>query len=114
MLRSFRVRNHRSIRDEVELNLLPVYDRSRPALPIAAIFGANAAGKSTVLDALAFMRSAVLDSFGRWDPAGVPRTPFRLSGDSLHGQSTYAVETVVDGTRYAYGFTVDDERVLAE
>ena len=36
MLRSFRVSNHRSIRAEVELSLLPAYDKTRTALPVAA------------------------------------------------------------------------------
>lgn len=70
MLRSFRLTNHRSFATEQELSLLPVYDRAQPALPVAAIYGANASGKSNLLDGLAFMRSAVLDSFRSWDADG--------------------------------------------
>jgi predicted ATPase len=74
MLRSFRVENHKSIKDEAELLLMPVYDKSRPVVPVTAIFGANAAGKSNVLDALRWMRQAVIDSFRLWEPErGVPR-----------------------------------------
>ena len=46
MLRSFRVANHRSIRDEQELLLMPAYDKQRPVVPVAAVYGANASGKS--------------------------------------------------------------------
>src|SRR6266545_3970762 len=52
MLRSFRVANHQSIRDEQELSLLPANDRDRVVVPVAAVFGANAAGKSSVVDVL--------------------------------------------------------------
>jgi predicted ATPase len=114
MLRSFQVANHKSIRDEQELMLLPAYDKQREAVPVAAVFGANASGKSTLLDALLWMRGAVLDSFAAWQPgAGVPRTPFRL--DAVRDRpSSYAVELLLDGVRYLYGFEVDDERVLQE
>lgn len=114
MLIEFRVTNHRSIRDELTLNLVPTYDRLRAALPVAAIFGANAAGKSTVLDALDFLRAAVLESFGQWRAdGGVPRTPFRLDG-ALAAPSGYMVELLLDGVRYQYGLEVDDNEVLEE
>jgi uncharacterized protein len=115
MLRSFRVINHRSIRDEQEFQLMPAYDKNRPVIPVAAIFGANASGKSNILDALRFMRSAVVDSFSRWEPAApVPRTPFRLTPEAATTPSTYAVDIVIDNTRYAYGFTLDDHQILEE
>ncbi len=115
MLLSFRVSNHRSLREEQELHLRPVYDKERLAVPVAAIFGANAAGKSNVLDALSFMRSAVLHSHARWDPhGGIPRRAFKLDPASLVDASGFAVDLLLDGVRYAYGFTVDDERVREE
>lgn len=115
MLRSFRVANHKSFRDEAELLLLPAYDKSRPVVPVAGIFGANASGKSNLLDALRWLRSAVLDSYGRWEPgAGVPRTPFRLDPELAAQPSWYSVEVVVDGERYSYGVEIDDQRVTEE
>lgn len=73
MLRSFRLTNHRSFAAEQELSLLPIYDRDRATLPVAAIYGANASGKSHLLGGLCFMRYAVLNSFQRWEPeSGVP------------------------------------------
>jgi hypothetical protein len=115
MLRSFRVANHKSIKDEQELLLVPAYDKTRPALPVAAIFGANAAGKSNMLDALRWMRAAVDDSYGRWRPgAGVPRHPFRLDSTSLQAGSLYSVEFVTGEVRHTYGFLVDDSVVREE
>ncbi|MFJ2033846.1 ATP/GTP-binding protein [Streptosporangium sp. NPDC087985] len=80
-------------------------------MPICAVYGANASGKSNVLDALAFMRRAVLDSFSHWDPiGGVPREPFASSP----GESSFGVDLRIDGVRHVYGFAVDDRHVLEE
>ena len=114
MLRSFRVANHRSIRDEQEWLLLPVYGEEQ-AVPVAAIYGANASGKSNLLDALEFMASAVRDSFRRWSPnGGVPRSPFKLDAAVAAQPSTFVVELVLDGVRYTYGFVVDSSAVRHE
>jgi hypothetical protein len=115
MLRSFRLINHRSFATEQELSLLPVYDRTQSALPVTAIYGANASGKSNLLDGLAFMRSAVLESFRSWHAdGGVPRLPFRLDPALRAQPSSYVVEVVVDEIRYTYGFVLADERVSEE
>lgn len=113
MLLSFRVANHKSIKDEQALHLQPVYDKSRPALPVAAIFGANAAGKSNVLDALRFMIEAVRSSFGGWHER-LPRSPYQLAPESAETDSAFGVELLLDGVRWAYGFSVDSDRVTAE
>jgi hypothetical protein len=115
MLRSFRVANHKSFRDEAELLLLPAYDKSRPVVPVAGIFGANASGKSNLLDALRWLQTAVRESYAQWEPgAGVPRTPFRLDPDASGRSSAYCVELVLDEGRYTYGVAVDDRRVIEE
>lgn len=115
MLRSFQVENHKSIRDEQELLLVPAYDKTRPALPVAAVFGANASGKSNLLDALAFMRRAVRTSFSVWEPgAGVPRSPFALEPGYQAQPSRYVVDLLLDGARYTYGFAVDDHCIVEE
>jgi hypothetical protein len=115
MLRSFRVANHQSIRDEQELSLLPGNDRERAVLPAAAVFGANAAGKSSLFNALRFMHSAVKLSFATWQPGdGVSRTPFRLAARSLVEPSLFVVDVLRDWVQYVYGFTVDDEKIVDE
>lgn len=116
MLRSFRLGNHRSFRDEQELLLMPAYDNERAVVPVAAVYGANASGKSNLLDGLRFMAALVRgwSSRGPEPGSGIARTPFRLSPSSLLEPSLFAVELVLDGVRHAYGFTVDDERVREE
>ncbi|MCP2248686.1 AAA family ATPase [Lentzea aerocolonigenes] len=114
MLRSFRLGNHRSFRDERELLLMPAYSKDRDVLPVAAIYGANASGKSNLVDGLQFMAAAVRDSFAVWPPdGGVPRQPFKLDEPRVK-PSVYVVELIEAGVRYTYGFEVDDHRVREE
>ncbi|GGP48605.1 AAA family ATPase [Saccharothrix coeruleofusca] len=115
MLRSFRMGNHRSFRHEQELLLMPAYAKNQLAVPVAAIYGANASGKSNLLDGLKFMADAVRDSFGQWRPgSGVPRRSFKL--DPLAGEepSIFVAELVEKDVRYTYGFEIDDKRICSE
>lgn len=115
MLRSFRLTNHRSFATEQELSLLPVYDRAQSALPVAAIYGANASGKSNLLDGLAFMRSAVLGSFRSWDAeGGIPRRQFRLDPALRAQPSGYVIDLIIDEVRYTYGFILSNDRIVEE
>ena len=115
MLRSFRVANHRSLRDEQELLLMPQRPGKREALAVGAIYGANASGKSTVLDALRYVQEAVRDSYQRWSPIGpIRREPFRLDDDKRLESSWYVLEVLIDDVRWTYGFELDDSRILEE
>lgn len=127
MLIEFRVANHRSLKDEQVLSMEagPLGDEAdsrprnipgwnKPLLTLAALYGANASGKSNVLSALAFMRDAVLTSHRLWDPEeGVPRDPFAW-GDRRAEPSLFEVTFVQSGTRYEYGFVADHARFLEE
>ncbi|WP_227025129.1 AAA family ATPase [Streptomyces tsukubensis] len=113
--------NHRSIRSEQQLNLHPVYDADRPeetrwpAVPVTGVFGANASGKSNLVGALQYMARMVVSSHQDSEPdGGVDRHPFVLDAEAKDEPSWYVVDLLLDGTRYAYGFSVDDERVVEE
>jgi len=115
VLRSFQVGNHKSFRGEVELLLIPAYGRERPVVPVAAIFGANASGKSNLLDALSWLRSAVVQSFRSWEiDSGIPRCPYRLDAVSTAAPSSYVVDVTVDSVQYVYGVSLDDDAVREE
>jgi AAA domain, putative AbiEii toxin, Type IV TA system len=121
MLLSFRVVNHRSLRDEQHLNLAPAFEADRPpgthwpAVPVAGILGANASGKSNLIDALAFMRRMVLRSDREGEPGqGVSRSPFALDPDFAAQASWYDADAVINGVRYTYGFGLDDRQVVEE
>lgn len=115
MLRSFRVVNHRSFRDEQELQLMPGYQHRLPVLQVTSVFGANASGKSNLLDALRWARRAVLDSYRSWGAdEGIPRKPFRLDALSAAEPSTFVVDVVIDGVQYVHGVELDGSAVQQE
>ncbi|MFD9894370.1 ATP/GTP-binding protein [Amycolatopsis sp. NPDC059027] len=112
VLRSFRLANHSSFRDEHELLLMPALPGDdRAVVPAAAIYGANASGKSNLLDGLWQMRGAVVGPLvlGAGD-----RDFFLLDDAGATRPSVYVVEIIAEGIRYTYGFSVDDEQVLEE
>ncbi|NRD51017.1 AAA family ATPase [Corallococcus exiguus] len=127
MLVEFRVENHRSVRDEQVLTMeegrvggaedarpRSVAGHSTRLLPVAALYGANASGKSNVLGGLAFMRHAVMRSHRMWPPeGGVPRDSFAW-GSKASEPSLFEVTLLIDGVRYQYGFVANDERFLEE
>jgi AAA15 family ATPase/GTPase len=123
----FRVENHRSIHEEQELSFVAasladfpekvvhVEQQDIGLLRAIGIYGANASGKSTVLDALKFMQSAVEKSQREWEPdGGVPRSPFLLDPEAVSKPSFFEVDFLLNGSRYTYGFVVDSKRVLEE
>lgn len=121
MLLNFRVSNHRSIREEQELQLHPAYDADRPpgtdwaAVPVAGLFGANAAGKSNLIGALDYMAQMVLNSHRDAEPGGgVTRQVFRLDPAAAEEPSWYVVDLLLGGVRHTYGFSVDNRCVLDE
>jgi hypothetical protein len=126
VLLRFQVTNHASLRDEQELSLIASDHRPERAeteleqghhraVPVAAIYGTNASGKSNVVDAIGWMRGAVLSSFRTWDPAGgVPRRPFALCPDPGERPTSFSVDFTLDGVRHEFGFSVDDRQVTEE
>lgn len=130
VLLAFRAENVRSFRDEFEISLLatnlgePAFARQVPwrsggspveVLPAAAVFGANASGKSNVLKAMCDMKSFVRSSFKLGDPAGgLSRIPFALDERCNALPSRFEIDIILDGVRFEYGFMIDDSRVLSE
>jgi AAA15 family ATPase/GTPase len=121
MLLSFRVENHKSIREEQQLLLTPTYDDAQPesadweAVTVAGIFGANASGKSNLLDALSFMRDTVRWSMSRGEPgSGIHREPFALDAEAATDPSIFVIDLMLSGVRYTYGFSINGAQVLEE
>ncbi len=125
MFLRFKVANHCSIRDETELSF--VAEQGSPygrkggnvdglaVLPAAAIYGANASGKSSFLSGVSFMSAAVSESHRGWDPnGGVAREAFALEARSRMEPSLYEVDLILDGSRVLYGFELDDIGIVSE
>ncbi|GAA2214740.1 ATP-binding protein [Nonomuraea monospora] len=122
MLIRFEVANFRSMLDPVELSMMAI-DRSRAGarplpglckslLPVAAIFGPNASGKSNVIAAIAWLREAVRESLRLWDDE-IPVEPFAFA-EGRKRLSEFTVEYAVSGVRYAYAVALDRQAVHYE
>lgn len=128
MLLRFSVSNHLSIKDRQELSFIksalngpeegllntPALPKEK-VLPAAIIYGPNASGKSNFLDALNFMRSAVLASQRRWAPdGGVPQRPFLLNTACATSPSRFEMDFDINGVRHSYGFSCTSTEFVEE
>ena len=83
-------------------------------LKSAAIYGANASGKSNLLKALQSMRGVVVES--TVVPLGQTFAvqPFRLDTESEKQPIEFEVTFVMGGVRYQYGFSMTQQRIIRE
>lgn len=124
MLVSFELENWLSFRDTTRFNMtatrekqhgerVPSVDKYQARiLPVAAIYGGNASGKTNFFQALSFARTFItsgtpLDSL-------IPIEPFRLDGVSLKKPVRLKFELLIDEIIYEYSFSVSREAVLEE
>ncbi|MGC1272430.1 MAG: ATP-binding protein [Planctomycetaceae bacterium] len=85
-------------------------------LPTAAVYGANASGKSNLLKAVEAMRDFVLYSATGMNVGdSIPNMiPFRLDEDWRKRPSCFEIEAIVDETCYIYGFSATPDKVTSE
>jgi AAA15 family ATPase/GTPase len=86
---------------------------SQGVLPVIAVFGANASGKSSLFMAADFMRTAVLQSASSTvEGRGILEhvTTFRFDPDRRTSPVTFRVEFLLEGARHEYGFTLQPRR----
>lgn len=128
MLIDFRFENFRSFKNEQTLSLVAYerladgllshsFETFRKDIPrllkVAAIYGANASGKSNLIKALQFMRAMVVNL--RFASAsGQIEQPFRLAKESLTKPTKFEVSLLLNGVRYQYGFSTLNEKVTEE
>ena len=136
MLIQFSFKNYKSFRDDTVLDMSAAKitehsDRvisvgKEKLLPTAAIYGANASGKSNIIEAFRFMTTYVLDSFAYGGEQGKDktktvmktRTPFLFDESSRNEESTFEVYFITseeEGCKtYNYGFALNDAGVSEE
>lgn len=115
MLLSFSITNFRSFKAEQTLSLIasnryddhmehlaPIPDDENKALPIVVMYGANGAGKSNVVKALAFVQRQVL--FGSKPGRPIPWQPFLLGPNGPSEPSSFNLQFVAGQHTFAYGF----------
>ncbi|WP_426007605.1 AAA family ATPase [Paenarthrobacter sp. NyZ202] len=83
--------------------------------PVTAVYGPNASGKSSLLDALSEMVRMVDRSAATSKPTEkVAFSPFLLDADSRTEPTRYELEFLMQGVRHQYGFEHDANQYLKE
>ncbi|MHB1678683.1 MAG: AAA family ATPase [Sulfuriferula sp.] len=129
MLLEFRIRNFRSIRDELVVSFVATKDKKLAdthlistgitnlphLLRSAVVYGPNASGKSTLLLALQFMRAVVAESASIMQPGQAFNVqPFRLDRDYVRQPTEFEMTFLLGGVRHQYGFSLTPERIISE
>ena len=124
MLIQFSVSNFKSIKDEATLSLVSGtsnnFENTIPVdnfllLPSAVIYGANASGKSAIVEAFSMMRDIVLNKNRTMlSTDELPINPFLLSTETQGAATVFDIVFESLGKRYKYGFEYDTHCVYAE
>lgn len=124
MIIRFSVENWMSFRDQATFSMLASRERQHGArvpklgkyqtrvLPIAAIYGGNASGKTNFFKALHFAKTLVVRGT-RLDSL-IPVETFLLDDERANHPSRFAFELLIDETLYDFSFAVTRKEVLEE
>jgi len=131
MLIEFSVGNYRSFKDIVNFSLLAadivgesadihlentfITSNNLKLLKSAAIYGANASGKSNLATAIKFMRWFVMESFQKIQAnEKIEVEEFRLSTETEQVPSYFEAVFIIEDKNYIYGFELDKKQVISE
>jgi hypothetical protein len=131
MLIEFSIGNYRSFKDKVTFSMKAanivaqdtktdehntfVVDDQLTLLKSAAIYGANASGKSNLAKAINFMKWFMINSSKETqstEPIGVE--PFALSTETQTQPSLFEMVFILDDKTYRYGFKATEKNVVSE
>lgn len=131
MLIEFSVGNYLSFKEKVTFSMVASQVKSRDAkidennifqideelslLKSAAVYGANASGKSNLVKAMNFMRFFVLSSSKETQITDeIDVRPFKLSTETIGEPSHFEIVFIYNKKIYRYGFEVDNKQIISE
>ena len=126
MLLSLTVKNWLSFRDETTLSLKASRERVRSEtlrqlprkygsikiLPLAGIYGPNAAGKTALFEAMQLVQELATRGLDPDELTGA--APFLLDAQSAEEPTTLTLEILAEGKPYRYSLTLESERIVEE
>jgi len=123
MLVSFRVENFKSFKDLTEFSMEATklknlkesntYNINNISLlKSAVIYGANASGKSSLLDAMTGIKSIVKNSISIEKMEKYPALPFLLNSQTEDKESFFEIEFIVEEIIYRYGFEIATNSII--
>jgi uncharacterized protein len=124
MILSIEIENWMSFRDRASFSMVATRERQHGEripkikkyqtriLPVAAIYGGNASGKTNFCKALGFAKGLVIR--GTQPDTLIPVEPYRLDNSSSERPSRFSFELLVEGIIYEFSFAVTKKAVIEE
>ena len=125
MIQEFQVQNFYSIRERQSISFVPTGDGTMrqqyvhkvaegvELLKIGIVYGSNASGKTTLLQALSYFRSVMLDKPESKND-GMSYLPFLLDKHSRDEHSLMQMTFWIGGERYVLSLEFDSKRIYEE
>lgn len=117
MLLQFKFKNHKCFYDETILDLIATQEKrhinstidinGNKILPVVEVHGANASGKSSMLEALHFMFDIIRMSSRMDISKELPTMPFAFSTKTREENSEYEISIALNDYEYRYGFSMN-------
>ena len=124
MIISFSIENWMSFRDRVSFSMIASREKQHGSriprvkkyqarvLPVAAIYGGNASGKTNFFNALIFIKHLVVE--GTAPDKLIPVEPYKLDGAYSEKPSRFSLELLVDETIYEFSFAATSKAITEE
>lgn len=124
MIISFTIENWISFRNKTTFSMVASRERRHGErvvkvpkfplriLPVAAIYGANASGKTNFFNALNFIQEFVIKGRAPQTPIGVE--PYRLDSISRDKPTRFSMELLIEEVVYEFSFAVTQKKVIEE
>lgn len=131
MLVQFTLRNVLSFKEETTLDMTAInaykehecntiaieHDTKEKFLRVAAIYGANASGKSNLYQAMTFFQRIIIESLNNIEESGVSAiqkyyVPFMFEENKEN--SEFQIVVILDQYEYRYGFEYNADCIVAE
>jgi AAA15 family ATPase/GTPase len=126
MLLEFRVRHYKSIKELETLSMLPsklskdnvlgiLTSGKYNALPLAAMFGRNGAGKSNILDAIYRLQALVIRGTHAEEGMSIQHDYYKLDPEYEKMPTFFGIDFIAsDGFRYTYEVEFDEKQICSE
>lgn len=124
MIVSFSIKNWMSFHNQATLSMVASRERQHSdripklgkyqtrVLPVAAIYGGNASGKTNFFKALSFVKALIVK--GTQPESMISVEPFRLETNGIEQPSSFAFELLIDEIIYEYSFAVTRKAIVEE
>lgn len=124
MIIRFSVENWRSFKEPVTLDMVAGSETQHAerlskikkfrlkVLPVAAIYGPNASGKTKFVEALMFFQDLIVSGNKHGEPFDIRR--FKLDKDFLKQPTNFSLTALIDGQIYRYELSLLPEKVVHE